>query len=98
MIVIVANDLPPAMRGKLKLWFVEPKPNVFVSGVKESLADHIVEMLLEKCPIDSGLLIFKRDAKPPYFQIYSKGMPAKTITNIFGLQLICEKSIPVDDQ
>ena len=31
MLVVVANDLPPAVRGRMKLWFVEPRPNVFVS-------------------------------------------------------------------
>lgn len=33
MTVIVANDTPPAIRGILKRWFVEPKPNVFVGEI-----------------------------------------------------------------
>lgn len=28
MLVVIANDLPDAVRGRLKLWFVEPRPNV----------------------------------------------------------------------
>ena len=47
MIVLVANSLPPAVRGKLKLWFEEPRPNVFVSGITDALADNVVDMLME---------------------------------------------------
>jgi CRISPR-associated protein (Cas_Cas2CT1978) len=32
MTVLVANDTPPAIRGMLKRWFVEPKPNVLLAG------------------------------------------------------------------
>jgi len=33
MTVIVANDTPDAIRGILKRWFVEPRPNVFVGTI-----------------------------------------------------------------
>ena len=59
MIVLAANSLPPEVRGKLKLWFEEPRPNVFVSGITDALADNVVDMLMERCPPASGLLIFK---------------------------------------
>ena len=49
MLVVIANDLPPAVRGRMKLWFVEPRPNVFVSGIKDSVARHVINYLLEKC-------------------------------------------------
>ena len=39
MIVVVADSIPPAIRGRMKLWFIEPKPNVFVSGVKDTVAN-----------------------------------------------------------
>ena len=93
MIVVVANTLPDAVRGKLKLWFVEPKPNVFVTGISDALADHIVDWLIQKCLPSSGLIIFKSIRKAPHFQIYTKGTPEKLLTNISGLQLIIEKSM-----
>ena len=33
MTVIVANDTPDAIRGILKRWFIEPRPNVFVGTI-----------------------------------------------------------------
>ena len=45
MLIVIANNLPPAVRGRLKLWFIEPKPNVFVSGVKHSVAETVLKYL-----------------------------------------------------
>ncbi len=94
MIVVVANHIPDAVRGKMKLWFTEPKPNVFISGIRDSLADHVVELMLEHCPPSSGLLIFKETNKPPFYRIYAKGIPSRNISTISGLQLIVEKLLP----
>lgn len=91
MIVIVANHIPDAVRGKLKLWFVEPKPNVFVSGIRDSLADDIVDLMMKHCPPSSGLLIFKETRTPPFFQMYSKGLLDRNISLISGMQLIVER-------
>ena len=88
MIVILANSLPDAVRGKLKLWCVEPKANVFVSGIKDQLAQQVADMLLEHCPPEAGLLIFLEISKPPFFRILAKGAPDKNISNISGFQLV----------
>ncbi len=93
MIVVVANSLPDAVRGKIKLWFVEPRPNVFVSGVKDALSLRVVEMLLKHCPPSSGLTIFQSIPEPPFFRIHTRGEPVKEISTISGLQLIVEKTL-----
>lgn len=51
MIVVVADSIPPAIRGRMKLWFIESKANVFVSGVKDSVAKGVVDYLYDNCPI-----------------------------------------------
>lgn len=48
MIVVVANDLPDAIRGKMKLWFIEIKPYVFVSGANDQVADNVICYLFSK--------------------------------------------------
>ena len=93
MVVVVANDLPPAVRGRMKLWFIEPRPNVFVSGIKDSVADSVVMYLNESCPPESGLIIFQRINRAPGYRIWGMGDPSKRFTNIDGLQLIIEKEI-----
>lgn len=98
MIVVVANSLPDAVRGKIKLWFVEPKPNVFVSGVTDSLADRVVDMLMEKVPPSSGMIIFKGIREAPHFRIYVRGIPQRQLTAISGLQLLIESPVRSDFQ
>lgn len=90
MLVVVANDLPPAVRGRMKLWFIEPRPNVFVSGIKDSVATAVIDYLYKHCPPESGLLMFRSLPQPPGYEIRTIGPPRKPMTNISGLQLVVE--------
>jgi CRISPR-associated protein Cas2 len=94
MLVVIANDLPPAVRGRMKLWFTEPKPNVFVSGVKDSVATEVIEYLFSHCPVESGLMVFKRSNKTPGYEMRGLGDTFRQLTEISGLQLVIEKQLP----
>ena len=91
MLVVIANDLPPAVRGRMKLWFVEPRPNVFVSGVKDSVGKAVVDYLYEHCPPESGLMVFRRINDVPGYEICGIGDTRRSIIDISGLQLVQEK-------
>ena len=91
MIVVVADSIPPAIRGRMKLWFLEPKPNVFVSGVKDSVAKDVVDYLYENCPLDANMIIIESTSKAPYYKVKSKGFSKSKIGIICGLPLIFDK-------
>ncbi len=91
MLVVIANDLPPAVRGRMKLWFIEPRANVFVSGIKDSVAQHVIKYLFDNCHDKSGLLIFQRIAQAPGYKIHGLGDPKRRLIEISGLQLVLEK-------
>ncbi len=90
MLVVLANDLPPAVRGRMKLWFIEPRPNVFVSGIKDSVANTVIDYLYKHCPPESGLVMFRSQSNAPGYEIRTIGPPRKPMTNISGLQLVIE--------
>lgn len=90
MLVVLANDLPPAVRGRMKLWFTEPRANVFVSGIKDSVALTVIDYLHKHCPPASGVMIFRSLSRPPGYEIQTIGPTRKTLTGISGLQLIIE--------
>jgi CRISPR-associated protein Cas2 len=92
MLVVIANDLPPAVRGRMKLWFVEPRPNVFVSGVKDSVGKAVVDYLYQHCPPESGLMVFRRISEVPGYEIRGVGDTRRSIIEVSGLQLVQEKS------
>lgn len=93
MIVLVANHLPPSVRGRLKLWFIEPKPNVFVSCIKDRVADKVIEELWSICPVNSGLLIIKSNVTTQGFSIDSRGEPNKSLYQKEGISLIIDKML-----
>lgn len=90
MLVVLANDLPPAVRGRMKLWFTEPRANMFVSGIKDSVAATVIDYLYKYCPPESGVMIFQSISKPPGYKIHSIGPTRKTLVELSGLQLVIE--------
>lgn len=74
----------------MKLWFTEPRANVFVSGIKDSVAQTVVDYLYKHCPPESGLLIMRSINRPPGFEMLTLGPPRKPVITISGLQLIVE--------
>ncbi|MBF8263812.1 MAG: type CRISPR-associated endoribonuclease Cas2 [Parachlamydiales bacterium] len=90
MLVVVANDLPPAVRGRMKLWFIEPRPNVFVSGVKDSVAEKVIEYLHDHCPARRGLLIFRKTSTSLGYEIRAFGYTSRKLTELSCLQLVLE--------
>ncbi|WP_319757725.1 type I-E CRISPR-associated endoribonuclease Cas2e [uncultured Sphaerochaeta sp.] len=91
MVVVIANDIPPAVRGRMKLYFVEPRANVFVSGIKDAVADRVVNYLFSNCPTSSGLLVLQKINVPPFYKIWGLGDTKKKIALMDGLQLIFER-------
>jgi CRISPR-associated protein Cas2 len=76
----------------MKLWFVEPRPNVFVSGVKDSVGKAVIDYLYEHCPPESGLMVFRRTPEAPGYEIRGIGDTRRSIVEISGLQLVLENS------
>lgn len=93
MLVVIANDLPPAVRGRMKLWFIEPKPNVFVSGMKDAVAIKITEYLIAHCPAESGVIIFRSLPVAPGYRMHIIGSTKKAQIDLSGLQLVIETLI-----
>lgn len=90
MLVVIANNIPPAVRGRMKLWFVEARPNVFISGIKDFVADDVVAYLYKYCPFNSGLIIFQKSKKTPGYKIRGMGDTKRSLVEISGMQLVQE--------
>ncbi|MBQ8977186.1 MAG: type I-E CRISPR-associated endoribonuclease Cas2 [Succinivibrionaceae bacterium] len=88
MIVVIANEIPDAIKGKMKLYFIELKPNVFVSGVSDYLGTKLVEFLFSKSPSYSDMTILKSINKSPGYEIINLGFPKRECVQLSGLQLI----------
>ena len=90
MTVIVANDVPPAIRGLLKRWFVEPRPNVFVGTVNRRTREKTLEYVRRNAP-GLGLLVIASDSTSQGFSVQSFGETNRKEILLSGLNLIAEK-------
>ena len=74
----------------MKLWFIEPRANVFVSGVKDSVAQTVIGYLYKHCLPESGIVMFRSLPGPPGYEVRTIGPTRKSLTEISGLQLVIE--------
>ena len=86
MVVVVADAIPDAIRGKMKLWFTELKP-------KDSVANNVINYLFSKADSLSGMTIVSSKSEPPGYQIFTLGSVKRKIKVISGMQLVYEKLI-----
>jgi len=90
MTVIVCNDTPPAIRGMLKRWFVEPRPNVFVGTVNRRTREKTIQYIRRNAP-NLGMLILSTAANSQGFSITSHGDTRRIPVQYGGHYLIAEK-------
>lgn len=90
MTVIVANDTPDAVRGMLKRWFIEPKPNVFVGSVNRKTREKTLEYIRRNAP-GMGFLIIGEQNSSQGFSVVHYGETKRIPVQVCGHYLIAEK-------
>jgi CRISPR-associated protein Cas2 len=90
MTVIVANDTPDAIRGMLKRWFIEPRPNVFVGSLNRRTHEKTIEYIKRNAG-DIGLLIVNICPNCQGFKIETTGPTDRKGVEVSGLWMVAEK-------
>lgn len=94
MTVIVGNDVPDAIRGHLKRWFIELKANVFVGTVNARTRTKLLTFVLKSAPPEMGLLIIQSAPNCQGYEIERIGPEGKTgrkSVDLSGIPLVAEK-------
>lgn len=101
MTVLVCNDTPPAIRGHLKRWFIEPRPNVFVGTLNVRTHRKVMDFVLRNAPAEFGMLIV---ASAPNCQGYTverigpDGKSGRKEVDFSGISLIAESWIEPENR
>ncbi len=90
MIVIVAHDTPDAIRGMLKRWFIEPRPNVFVGTLNRRTQEKTIEYIKRNAG-EIGLIIISSYPNCQGYRIDSTGPIDRKGVEVTGLWLVAEK-------
>ena len=96
MTVLVASDTPPAIRGMLKRWFVEPKTNVFVGTVNRRTRDKVLEYVKRNAK-GMSLLILTSEPNCQGFKIERWGEPDRRDVILSGLWLVAEEWVEAEN-
>lgn len=101
MTVLVCNDVPPAIRGHLKRWFIEPKPNVFVGTLNPRTHRKVMDFILRNSPPEFGVLVISSAPNCQGYEIQRTGPEGKTgrkEVDISGIPLIAELWVDEDNR
>ncbi len=90
MTVIIANDTPPAIRGMLKRWFIEPRPNVFVGTLNRRTHAKTLQYIRRNSE-GVGLLIISSYPNCQGYVIESTGDVGRKGVELSGIWLVAEK-------
>jgi CRISPR-associated protein Cas2 len=93
MTVLICNDVPPAIRGHLKRWFIEPRPNVFVGTLNVRTHRKVMEFILRNAPPNIGVLSISSAQTCQGYEIERigpEGSTGRKGVDLSGLQLIAE--------
>jgi CRISPR-associated protein Cas2 len=96
MTVLICNDAPPAIRGAMKRWFIEPRPNVFVGTLNQRTHRKVLDFMMRNAPADFGVLVISSAANCQGYSIERIGPEGKTgrkDVEISGISLISERWI-----
>ena len=90
MTVIVANETPDAIRGMLKRWFIEPRPNVFVGTLNRRTHEKTIEYV-KRNATGIGLLIVSSYPNCQGYKIETTGPADRMGILVSGLWKVAEK-------
>jgi CRISPR-associated protein Cas2 len=97
MTVLIANDTPPAIRGLLRRWFVEPKPNVYVGTINRRVREKVLAYV-KRNGEGMSLLILTSEPNCQGYRIERWGTPDRRDILMSGLQLVAESWIDEENR
>ena len=97
MTVIVANNTPDSIRGMLKRWLIEPRPNVFVGTLNGRTHDKTLDYI-KRNSRDFGMLIISSAPNCQGYTITTTGDAKRKEADFSGLKLIAEQWVATEDR
>lgn len=88
MTVIIARQTPDKVRGLLKRWFIEPKPNVFVGSVNRKVREKVLAYMCANSPDDLSFLVIFNDRSSQGFAVRHYNDPAVQEIRLSGHYLL----------
>lgn len=93
MVVLIAENVPPALRGKLTRWMIEPKAGVFVGKLSATVRQNLWKHACQNAREGGCLMLWSADTEQG-FKIDFWAKTSRWITDWDGLQLVTRPKKP----
>lgn len=87
MLVIVLENAPPRLRGRLALWLLEVRAGVYVGTYSRRVREHIWEHVEEGIEDGNAVMIWRSKAEAGY-EFKTLGANRRTPADFDGVQLV----------
>ncbi|MBT9610862.1 type I-E CRISPR-associated endoribonuclease Cas2e [Aquabacterium sp.] len=87
MLVIVLENAPPRLRGRMAVWLLEVRAGVYVGNYSRKMREHIWEHVLDGIEDGNAVLIW-RATNESGFDFKTAGKNRRTPVEFDGIQLV----------
>jgi len=87
MTVVVTENVPPALRGRLAIWMVEIRPGVYVASLTQRLRQTIWETLRAGLGDGNAVMVWRTNTEAGY-DIAELGVDQRRPADLDGLKLM----------
>lgn len=94
MLVIVVENVPPRLRGRLAVWLLEIRAGVYVGGVSRRVREMIWEQVEMEIGEGNAVMVWKKNTEAGY-DFMTTGKNRRIPKEMDGIKLI--SFIPKDD-
>ena len=94
MLVIVLENAPPRLRGRMAVWLLEVRAGVYVGQYSRRVREHIWEHVEEGIEDGNAVMMWRSQAEAGY-EFKTLGPSRRTPADFDGVQLV--SCLPVGD-
>lgn len=97
MLVIVVNNVPPALRGRLSLWLLEVRAGVYVGRLTKRSRESLWRTVVENLGAGDAVMVTPRPKAEDGFAVRTAGENRRCPEDWDGLTLIAFAPSPTED-
>lgn len=88
MIVIVLENAPPRLRGRLAIWLLEVRAGVYVGDYGRRVRDYLWQQVIEGIENGNAVLVWRDQSQEAGFQFETVGENRRIPVEMDGVRLV----------
>lgn len=97
MLVIVLENAPPRLRGRLAIWLLEIRAGVYVGNYSRRLREHIWAQVEEGIEDGNAVIAWRSNTSEAGFDFLTLGQNRRMPVEMDGIRLVSFFPPPADD-